>query len=558
MLTMEHRSHQVNEKNKDNKFSEVRIIFDDPKDTQHRKIIKMDTMTWYKFRQSDFEKVVTPILKLLNDRECERLFYYYVKMKETILHMTKENFGQSVKEMEEETTRVFFDIDLDNKIYSYVSEDTYPFPNLDSVGTRAHDTKDMTFRLNEYIEVTGIQVVCKFMAPIWGEMFDKIKVKNNPLTGSDNREYYCSIIVEDFLEKSRFSKIYYKLVHYIDVTTESQLKYDNDSNSAQFILSNNGVSLPKFKDIMKAVVLVKKFVSYNAFYNEKTPKDPPNIMSNVNSSVKETTEGRCKQWRQRSDILPKYELKDIASDDNDNTSFLDHTSPASMKTVDVAILNRFTVQYSIKRYIRDNQIDPELFNEAMEYYLLKKLNVSSYSKGLCASILTVCLHSSSQVLKYINIKEYIQIVIIAQIHLLKSSLPLEDLAALLSSEDLPIAPDDIQNNNRKEKLFKFFNKNPVLEECKSLFPAQVYFVEPQETAQSSQAKKMKYIATKFDTQLKSMVDWLSSYTHRVNIAPSIWKICQVEKTLINTSIIDVTSDTISNLCRFFINIHSGD
>ena len=558
MLVMEHQSHSANEKSPHNKFSILRIMFTDPKEPDHRKVIKMDTMTWYHFRDSGFEQTVNPVLKLLNNAECETLFNYYYQMECIIRNMNKENFDNSLVSMRDMTTRVFLDLHLDYKTLSYVTPQTFPFPDLTGVGTRAHDTKDMTFKLEDYIEVTSIQVICKLMAPVWGELFDKIKDKHNPLIGSDNREYSCSIIIEEFLRKSRFGKIYAKLEHYIGVTTESQLKYDSETKDTQFILSNNCVSLPKFKDMMIAMVLVKKFVSYNPFYNKQNPKDVPNIMSNVSTSVKESSTGRYKQWRQRADILPRHELKDITSNDNDNTSFLDHTSPASMITIDVAILNRLNVIRSVERYIKDNDIPEKLFNEAVDYYLLNGVSVSIYSNGLCASILTTKLGSSSKALKYIQIKEYVKIIVITQIWLLRFSDQVVDLVSFLTSDDTEISPDDIQNNSKKEKLFKYFNKNQVFENCKNMFPAQVHFSKLQETTQSSQTKKFNLIAAQFDTQLHDMVDWMASNTHRASIAPAIWKICNIKDHVINTSVVDVTSDTILNLCRVFIGLHSGE
>lgn len=570
MLYMYHTSHDKDKvKTSKDRFSDIIIIYSDiPKITIDKIIkddlkvntVKFDSMTFQKLKVSGFSETINPFFDTLELEEQSALFTYFVDMKQGLSELTKANIQQKIMEFSNNTSKLFNNLNLPERILTYTKTHGFPFPDLSDAGTRAHDTEAMTFRLPDYIVITAICILCKIMTPVWGELFVKLKTTgDHALTGTENRELYCAEILEGLLERCIFTPVYNRLLTYIYVATDSKLKYNVESNNTKFVLSRMGISLDRFKDMMVAMILVKKMATYNILVNVNNPLETPNLMRNINAAVKETTEGKVKHWHSETTIMPRWELQENMSDDEDNTSVLDHTSRLSTKTADFPIIATIGIETSTSRYIKELNIPRSVFDEACDYYQFKNVNINVYNKALIASVLVTRIGGSSVLLNYINIKEYISLLVITQILLLRSKPAILSLAYLLTSNDTLTDTDSVEYTSLKNRLTSFKNSHQTFKVCRDLFPSSVYQLQPIYQNDIPTAKsKLKMISHKFETQVSILLNWMLSHEHKVVMAPSLVEYFNLEKEIVsNGNIVKIEYNHAIDLCNFFTELHSS-
>lgn len=467
----------------------------------------------------------TRFFATLTPEEQQKFYAYFVAMKELLLTITQEDLQTRLPQMADLTEDLFLGLKIPQRLIKFVRDIDVPFRSFEGKVLRGHDTKEKTFFEQDYVEVTAISVMCKILSPILGESISLLKP---PITDKENKEFFTFKIFEPVLTAphSEFLRVYDKLKFYLSSTIESTMSGRNNNpnnahSSMSFTMGDNGYCDKRFIEMICAIVMTKKLVTFDIFKTETVGKTP-NIMTYIYVVTFETADSKLSTVQSGTNRMPRFDPTDGAGQE-DNTTQLENTARVSKVSFDIPILATVAVEFETPKIIQEYGIDPAAFDKACRYYTKNMIVPSPFNRAIIASLLGRRLGGSAMLL-YLRMDAYIKFLVATQFILIQRGFP--DLAILLSSTT-PQRPRVEPMTSSAARITANYNKTAEYLDCAKLFPG---FSEKLTEGRSETGRRItesEFIS--FETHIARLVRWLVDYDHFINIPPFMWKMLGYDK-----------------------------
>lgn len=499
------------------------------------------------------EEILRPLNLFLKDipfDKQEALYTFYEKARILLDALNVNTFFQVNQELEVITTELFAKTKLDWDLKAYVEGSSIPFPDLSHAGQRAHDTKEMTFYLPEYKELTAISLMCKIMSPIWGEYF---RIVNSDMTDEINKEKFCFDMILITLRDGAFKDVMAKLRNYVAKSTNTVLNQQSKHASpvqspVKFTQSKNGFGEARFLDLVFAVIFARKMVIFNVYrHRSLTRESQSDIMNYISSNITATANSKISAMRTSTHEMIRIDPKDSRSE-QDNVTFNDNNSRTSKVPGDSVVAASIGAQIEAERLIGLLAIPKKVYEPMTRFYVRHTIVPNPLADMIMSCMYEEAL-GGSICLEYLDANRYELLLSIAQIYAIKNNC--HDVAHLLScttsmERNLTIhAP--IQMNYKTMAEYT---------ECVRTFCGVAEKHIPAWRRQrEAKAKDVERVS--ITTQIGDIISWLVSYDHYYNSPNALWLIDERESQM-NGDVIDYSDLIVKEMCRFILLLRKGD
>ena len=369
---------------------------------------------------------------------------------------------------------------LRDRLRSYILESgEISLPDLSNVGQRTQDDDKLTFREEEYIALTELVLLCKMLAPIWGELIYYSKT----VVDINSKETQCCSVLHNIF--SLYQNLTDKLFNYI----MHMLREDKD-NEATAVL--NGVTENKMTLFVFGTMFVKKFVNIDLM------RPGCNIMTYVKICTEDTTRTRFSNMRKLNRAGLRMQKSDDEADTG-NTSALEEMSTPSRVSADIPILVEHAIERAVQQALLELHISQSDWESVCKYYDMYPVERTSFNRMLLATFFGSRIGGAGGI-NMVGAKIYNQMIAVVQLHM--SGLGFTDLTHLLSikTTDVP-QPGTVSKVN---SLIRFnATSSDEYRNCKNLFSYKIGSLQ-------------------WDTSLKEIMDMITLYINYYNTAPIIW------------------------------------
>lgn len=437
-------------------------------------------------------------LDTLSPDELRQFCLFFIYARQTI---TRELIGGSaITDVATHLGNELYDlalaINLPAKLLHYVQyESGIPIPDLSTAGTNAsRDSEDMTFRVPEYYVLLAISVLCKILAPIWGDMIERTRDDVDNML----KEIQCINLIEPILTIGVFSIIREKLYNYVSTIVNTEMK--NSYATASFAATIGGVSRTQFHHIVFCNLIVKRFVTIDLYMLDGDKSS--NVMIWVATCSRQSYTSTQQALNKRCRIMPRTDISENASygEEERSVSVLEHSSRITDVTADTPQLIRFGARMAVQRLRKEYEVSEFEFLQVMNYYQQNPIQVTSFNKILVGVFVGNHI-GGAQGIKYLDLPLYMELVTITQIyiakqyaapdvvHLLTANTPIEDRPVL----ELSSINSMIDNTSKKTLEYRG---------CEESFPYTLNSVG-------------------IGTALKTLQDYIIKHHHYANTSPFI-------------------------------------
>lgn len=497
------------------------------------------------------DQILLPInlfLNTLSISDQKEIYAMYLFAKEEINRISVVNKRDIQNSLQEKIFNTVQNLHLPEKMIAFCKDPRFIYPDLSQVGTGAHHSKEKTFLIDDYVEITAISILSKLMVPIWGEFIkqlSQIDITNN------QREALAFDLIVPILEEGPFERIYSKLSYFLTASVTDIRKATDKKTmggtTTSYILTHNGIDDHLFESIVMATIVVKRMATYECF-TKRREGNVPNAMVYIDDGIKKTADSRIKAMRNTMDAMPRRPLPQ--HDQEDNSSILDHASKTSKKPIDVPIFVTTAVQHwELPRLLEDTNTPLDVYESASQFYTSNPFDVSPICQATVASFIGTRF-GGSKCLGYLPPSLYQRVVVILQIFLINRGMA--NLASLVSAKTSS-TPIDAAANALSVRI----NANLKSEEylrCLEIFKG--YLVKPViQIGRRGSNRKPEEDRIDFSSHITRMIDWLLRYSHSENMAPALWDYAKAEVRPILGTDCRFDESIIKDLCRFYLVFH---
>ena len=504
-------------------------------------------------------RVNNTFIHKMDEKGQRRLYEYYRSIKAMIDALDVSNVQETIREMSELTLEVFTVLQIPQRLIDFVRSLSLTYPDMGDKGRRSHDTAEKTFPTELFPEVTAVSFMCKMLSPILGDCIATFKP---PLTGKENKEYCTYLVFESVLNdpSGPFYGIYQKLHFYIQDNAEKAMAGVNKSpsrghSSLSFTITNNGFCNKRFLDLVMAVVMTKKLVSFDNFETKSISPDGsvkiPSILTYIYVVTMETTRSKLSTIQAGTDIMPRFDPTD-GGDQESNTTQLENTARVSKISKDIPVLAELAVEIEVERILEEFKISRQLFKRSQKYYNGNPISPSVFNIALISSLFGQRIGGSG-LIRHLTAPYYAQLLILMQVILCDWGY--RNLATLMSADNSDL-PTGNPITSTATRIMTNYNKTREYMECSVLFPGSSEKVINTRSEGGRKIQASQYIT--FDAQLQKLVDWIIQYEHRYNIPPVLWKNLGYEEDdhrPMTGDRIALDENIIRELCAFFKRCH---
>lgn len=486
--------------------------------------------------------------QMLSETEQKMMFDYYITMYNLIDSINRTDLNAIRDEMERLTTTVLAALQIPEKLLVFIEALNPPIPDDSAAGRRDHDTDEMTFLRPDYLVLTAMCTLSKFMSPIWGQYINKLKA---PVAEDLVKELFCSYLIIPTLEGPVFGGAYNKLKNYLKKIVNNSTKQSSAQQSQitnTFVLSKSGVDMRRFLDTLYAITLTKKLVIYNVWEAEKD-EELPDIMKYVNVGIITTAQTKVSLFRRQTNYLPRFDLAESSSAGSDNSTHNDHTARVSQATVDIPVIARVSTHLEVGRIITQYGLNRKAFNEAMRFHTQRIIVPNDINQSLTASFVGTRVGASKAV-RYNRMRTYMEAVLVTQMFLIQMGLP--HLAHFMTcNTDKNRRGKPLDNAN---SINNSIDKSPEYKMCMRRFQGHSTAPVNDYLSRMNPGKRVEMDSISIQTQLKSLTQWCADYPHTYNTAPSIWALID-GPTEMEGAEMEVPTDITKQIAGFFLRVH---
>lgn len=394
-------------------------------------------------------------------------------------------------------------IDLCGKISTYVN-DRIPINISDDIGKCDQDCPEKTFYRSEVISLTEIALLCKFMAPIFGDFLAVLDKRIH----KESRTIFCA----DFLS-SIFAEKYVvveKLKKYIYLVTKKP-----DGNINDTYANSNTLELMATRTFGE--IMMRKLVLLDLYTEKKNF-----LMSTVASCVSHPQFSHASEVRYNTIFDP---TQTASSSEEGNESMVEKCSRRSNVYSDVPLYAELSMTQLIKRKKKENPRINELVDKMVEYYKAHPIDQNFVTNVLIGLFYGTDIGGATS-LKYANIAVYSALMSIVQIELIEMGF--YDLAQIISSKSAVKQ----KKTEVDTGLSIAYGGSVDYQNCLGLFPYAVRDID---------------IKSVFEAFVKYLIQNVLS----VNIPPCVFKAYKLQNT--NGNVAEYTEEVMINFAKL-INI----
>lgn len=460
---------------------------------------------------------VNRFMNMLDNESKKQICMTFILMHDILNTMTSSNMITVIDKMAEMLDQLDQQTDLCTKLEQFVEVDM-PIPELADVGGRPQDTEQMTFRKPHVLMLTAIALLCKSLAPIYGQFFHQYK--QNTTADNNVKEIHCATILKDLLQR-RYKQLILKLNHFVVNILSQQYKQKDDIISAY---NGNTIQSQALDGISS--IFTRKFITVDLYKNDG------NLMTYITTCLKNSVDTKYRTASSKNNIREREDNKSMkeASSDEGNASRLENESFTSMKTADVPILVNWIVNFTIDNLRHELGLTDEIYEQALAYYNSNLPPMTPVSNYL------LCTYFGHRLGGAIGIAmlpalTYAKLSIVLQFVLIKQGF--HGLAHAIM-----IIPQDRSKSTLTEidnRVRMTWCNMPAYRNFKQRFPFGVGDRE-------------------CDVKLKEVLEFLTSRVHTFNTAPVFWEIMGAE---VNNGVMyQCTPDIMEQLCNFINGVTS--
>jgi len=387
-----------------------------------------------------------------------KLGQMYVECKSCIDHIdTINDLSNVTNKIGRITAKALGELNILPKMMHFVQSSNIPIPELKDIGNQPHHTDEMTFKYDDYIQLTCIVLLCKLYCPIFGELIHTTKKDlDNGL-----KEIHC-IATMRYVFAENFSYISEKLQNYLSSRCDHWVNKKNSANSLdKEALTNayNGYTSEKFGLFVYASMLIKKFVNVNLYGQSG------DIVVYIFSCAKNTIDNLVISMNNKNRVLARI---DPGDDVDGNDSILETASVVSTTTVDVPVIIKVGVDVVVHQLLKKYELDPVVYAKTIEYYRQNMSSVTEINKYVLCTFVGNDIGGASGI-DLLTIEPYMKLIALTQLYLIKlgyfnvahmmSIIPTDRLKGSFSSIDIQI---------EMNKGASYAYKN-----CKKMFPYEI-------------------------------------------------------------------------------------
>lgn len=479
-----------------------------------------DLSSSQKFKEG--EEILAPLNAFLLNLDLPSqiaAYNYFRDAKNYISEITPDNYKYKIEELVQLTTGLFKETKLDYKILQFVLATDIPYPPLEGIGTRAHDTKEMTFHLNEYKELTAVSLMCKLLCPIWGELF---RVITDDMTDTINQELFCFNMILPALKEGCFKTVYDKLKNYIVKNVQTvltkQLKHSSPSQSpVLFTMSKNGFGEERIIDLVTAVILVRKLVIYDVYRARGNTGKPPDVMKYISVSINATTSSKISHMRMGTKEMIRIDPRDSRSD-QDNVTYNDNLSRVSQNCADAPYATSISVDIELEKILKIAEIDLKLFNAILKFYQRNPVeSVNPFAECMVSNLLSDRL-GGSRVTDWLGADQYNKIIACVQLLMMKWGFV--NLIPLMSCT----TSNTPSENEASATMSLTIKTTAEYKECCRRFVGVTEKTTPAYRKRRDGGKRpSEFEKINIEVLLKLLLDWISGFEHQYSMPPVLWE-----------------------------------
>jgi hypothetical protein len=486
----------------------------------------------------------------LTDEEQGELYDMYVRVKDLIGRMNLENYRVIQDLIRKRVTQTLKVINIANRLVEFAADPIFLYPDLTEAGKGANHTEERTYHHGDYLVLTGISILSKIVYPICGEIHNLPRIIGDEtlfdMIGLD--------IIEPTLESGPFGPVYNKLQNTIRKTVTTTLErqdkaLNNQAQDTRFVLSHSGGFKGRFIDSVIAHIITRRMASFSPSTMVRGKR--PNAMVFIDNAITRSTVSKIAGMKKGMTVVPRWELSS-GDGEQDNASMLDHISRSGSRPIDYSVITTVSAErHVIPKMLALFDTPIDVYLSALEYYRIHPFEISCFTQSMAASFAGMRF-GGSKCLNWLPNPIYVQLVTIMQIWMVQNGLHrVASLCSAINSEDIIDAADSTV------PIIAIRERTPMEKEytlCESLFRGNV----TREVAGSKRRGAKKEVETiGFRTLISGLVEWLGQYSHKENMAPSIWKLRGEEDYPIHMSECTVESTIMVDVCRYYLMMHSS-
>lgn len=465
---------------------------------------RFDTSSWNVVFGS-----VNKFISMLSQEDRRNICMVFIVMHSKLNEMISINMVSIIDELAAMLDTLDQQIDLCSKLEHFVELDM-PIPNLDDVGGRPQDTEEMTFRRPHILMLTGIALLCKLLAPIFGQFF--WQYKKNTSVDNNIKEIHAASILKDIFGR-RYRKLILKLNHFVGNILIQQYKQKDDIISAY-----NGNTMDSQALNGVAAVFTRKFITVDLY------KTDGNLMTYITTCLKNSVDTQYRTASTKNSIKERDgNLKETASDEG-NASRLENESFTSSKTADVPIIVEWIIELTVNKWMIETGMSQEMYDTAMAYYKNNLPPMTPISNYLLCTYFGADIGGAIGV-SMLSAMAYAKLAIILQYVLIKEGFHgLAHALMIVPKNRMKAVLSNIDN-----KVQMTWSNTYSYRNFKQRFPFGVGDKE-------------------CDAKLKEIVDFLTFKIHSFNTAPVFWDMMNEDNK--NGVEYQCTPDIMERLCDF--------
>lgn len=365
------------------------------------------------------------IKKFLTEEEQAKLCQFFIEVRVLFLKASDDSdapadYGISAlaSEFGEKLIELDTEIDLFPKLYDYSSQE-FKFPDLSNAGKRAQDSKEMTFNEEHYKKLTAVVILCKLLAPLFGELISAIQ--NKEITADKTqKEVFCAIPIQVMMRR-RDPALMDKLSNYITRAIESG-KTRQGALVQEYTEIAHGRTSQSNGTVITAVILIKRLVNLD-------PQRPDgNLLTYIHTCARETHSSMHSNHRSNQSVMP-IEHRDFRNEDEGNQSRIEVDTPILRVTPDTPVIVKLGVEQAIESLLQEKELNRKVWASAVDFYKREKIVVTPINK------LMVCTYMGARIggakgIDMINSDTYAKIIALIQYQLINEKMI--DLANIAS------------------------------------------------------------------------------------------------------------------------------
>lgn len=254
-------------------------------------------------------------------------------------------------------------IDLCDRIDEYIRKSNIPISDMKEAGTRPQDTPEMTFVQEEAITITTIAILMKLLSPVIGAFSDRF----HKIIDTKYKECHAASIMTKLFYK-RYKELINKLNNYVRTLIASKIKSDPTALI-------NGNTLDAMTSQNMDTIIVKRFVNVDLY------RPDGNVIKYIASCCRSGADSQQQNASMSNSVRIITDPVEMDKDEG-NASRMESESKQSVVTADVAVMIKVAARDTVKKVIRDEDIDRDLIDSVFAFYQRNPIVMNPISEYL--------------------------------------------------------------------------------------------------------------------------------------------------------------------------------